>query len=68
MSDLDFLVGEFFLWGGLIFCGLMLSFNANILFGSFDDKGIDDNASAILLLTITVSGIGLCYFGVQAFG
>ena len=44
MGDLDFLVGDLFLWGGLIFCALMLLFNANILFDSFDDKGIDEIA------------------------
>ena len=44
MGYLDLLVGELFLWGGLIFCALMLLFNANILFGLFDDKGIDEIA------------------------
>jgi len=65
MSDLDFLVGGFFLWGGFVFCAIWHFYSwVMVLPPQFESDGSKTEQSN----SIGFSGMGLCYFGMQAFG
>ena len=65
-----FSMSSFFLWGGFVFCLLWHLLYLKVFVDNLLDldHGLDETAMQIITLIVIVSGIGLCFFGIKAFG
>ena len=61
-----FNMASFFMWGGFVFCGLWHLLSFLCLFVS--SPYTDDAPTFLIMLNVGLSGISLCFFGMQAFG
>jgi hypothetical protein len=59
-------MSNFFMWGGFVFCALyhVISY----LFILSPNNTREDGTFGQHMTNLGLSGIGLCYFGMQAFG
>ena len=59
-------MSDYFMWGGFVFCALYHVISYRLLFSDYNAQsgGTVDTA----MINVGLSGIGLCYFGMQAFG
>jgi small basic protein len=60
-----FNMASFFMWGGFVFCGLWHLLSFPFLFVS--SPYTDDAPTFLMMLNVGLSGISLCFFGMQAF-
>ena len=57
-------MSNFFMWGGFVFCALYHVISYQLIFtGNDGEDTFGQN-----MTNVGLSGIGLCYFGMQAFG
>lgn len=65
-----FSMSSFFLWGGFVFCLLWHLLYLKVFVDNLLDldHGLDETAMQMITLIVIVSGIGLCFFGINAFG
>jgi hypothetical protein len=58
-------MSDFFMWGGFVFCAIWHFYSWSMLLPpSFEGYGTKTDMTD----SIGFSGMGLCYFGMQAFG
>jgi hypothetical protein len=61
-------MSDFFMWGGFVFCLLWHLMYLKVFFDILLSTELEQTAQEMINLNVIVSGIGLCYFGMQAFG
>ena len=59
-------MSNFFMWGGFVFCTLWHIGYLAVFYHNFTSG--DETSREIQALHVGISGISLCYFGMQAFG
>lgn len=60
-----FLMVNFFMWGGFIFCAIWHVISLLLLWA--DISSVDDKLVISSVMNVGLSGISLCYFGMLAF-
>ena len=61
-------MSNFFMWGGFVFCLIWHFVYLRAIWDDLVNGVVDSRMESLVNLNAIISGIGLCYFGMQAFG